>query len=71
MNLNFWNGDSGSGDTAATYKLSDTFLEYNAIFDERYATAIGELYAGTATTLDTKVTSIHYQTLLKRHYLED
>ena len=30
------------GDTSATYKLSDISLEYDAIFDEPYATSIGE-----------------------------
>ena len=34
-------------DTAATYKFSDISLEYDVIFDELYATTIGELYAGT------------------------
>ena len=33
-----------TGDTAATYKLSDISLEYDAIFDEAYAITIGELY---------------------------
>ena len=35
------------GDTVAMYKLSDISLEYDAIFDEYYATTIGELYAET------------------------
>ena len=30
------------GDISATYKLSDISLEYDAIFDEPYATGIGE-----------------------------
>ena len=30
-----------TGDTSATYKLSDISLEYDAIFDEPYATGIG------------------------------
>ena len=30
-----------SGDTSATYKLSNISLEYDAIFDEAYATVIG------------------------------
>ena len=55
-----------SGDTEAKYKLSDISLEYDAIFDEPYATAIGELYAGTTSIPCTKVTSIHYQTLSKK-----
>ena len=32
------------GDTNATYKLSDISLEYDAIFDEPYATTIGSMY---------------------------
>ena len=51
---------------AATYRLSNISLEYDAIFDIIYATTIGELYAGTALTPYTKVTSIHYQTLFKK-----
>ena len=31
------------GDTNAKYKLSDISLEYDAIFDEQYATSIGEM----------------------------
>ena len=31
------------GDTSATYKLSDISLEYDAIFDEPYATTIDEM----------------------------
>ena len=55
-----------TGDTNATYKLSDISLEYDAIFDEPYATIIGEMYTGTTLILYTKVTSIHYQTLSKK-----
>ena len=55
-----------TGDTAATYKLSDISLEYDAIFDEAYATTIGELYAGTMSIQYTKVTPIRYQTLSKK-----
>ena len=36
-----------TGDTSATYKLSNISLEYDAIFDEPYATAIGKMYNGT------------------------
>ena len=39
-----------TGDTNATYKLSDISLEYDAIFDESYATTIGEMYGGTNGT---------------------
>ena len=56
-----------TGDTSATYKLSDISLEYDAIFDEPYATSIGEMYTGTTSIPYTKVTSIHYQTLSKKH----
>ena len=56
-----------TGDTSATYKLSDISLEYDAIFDEPYATTIGEMYTGTTSIPYTKVTSIHYQTLSKKH----
>ena len=57
-----------TGDTNATYKLSDISLEYDAVFDESYATTIGELYGETnGTSIPyTKVTSIHYQTLSKK-----
>ena len=49
-----------TGDTNATYKLSDISLEYDAIFDEPYATTIGEMYTGTTSIRYTEVTSIHY-----------
>ena len=55
-----------TGDTNATYKLSYISLEYDAIFDEPYATTIGEMYNGTILIPYTKVTSIHYQTLSKK-----
>ena len=54
-----------TGDTSATYKLSDILLGYDTNFDEPYATSIGEMYAGTTPIPYTKVTSIHYQTLSK------
>ena len=34
---------SRSKDTVATCNLSDIFLEYDAVLDESYATAIGEM----------------------------
>ena len=43
-------------DTNATYKLSDMSLEYDAIFDEPYATTISEMYTGTTSIPYTKVT---------------
>ena len=55
-----------TGDTSATYKLSDISLEFYAIFDESYAISIGEMYTGTKSIPYTKVTSIHYQTLSKK-----
>ena len=54
-----------TGDTAARCKLSVVSLEYDAIFDEPYATTIGELYAGTTSIPYIKVILIHYQTLSK------
>ena len=54
-----------TGDTNSTYKLSDISLKYDAIFDEPYATARGEMYAGSSIPY-TKVTSIHYPTLSKK-----
>ena len=55
-----------TGDTSATYKLSDILLEYDAIFDEPYATTIGEMYTGTTSIPYTNVTLIHYETLSKK-----
>ena len=55
-----------TGDGSATYKLSDISLEYDAIFDDPYASSIGEMYTGTTSIPYTKVTSIHYQTLSKK-----
>ena len=55
-----------TGDTSATYKLSDVSLEYDAIFDQLYATSISEMYTGRTSIPYTKVTSIHYQTLSKK-----
>ena len=55
-----------TGDTSATYKLSDISLKYDAIFDELYATTIGKIYAGTTSIPYAKLTSIHYHTLSKK-----
>ena len=55
-----------TGDASATYKLSDISLEYDAIFDEPYATSIGEMYTRTTSTPYTKVKSIHYHALSKK-----
>ena len=57
---------SCTGDTSATYKLSDKSLQYYAIFDKPYATVRGEMYTGAISIPYTKVTLIHYQTLSKR-----
>ena len=59
------------GDTDAKYKISDIFLEYDAIFDDPYATSIGEIYIGTMSIPYTKIASIHYESLKKRHCLDD
>ena len=55
-----------TGNTSATKKLSGISLVYDAIFDEPYATSIGEMYTGTTSIPYTNVTSIHYQTLSKK-----
>ena len=55
-----------TGDTSATYKLSDMSLEYDAIFDEPYAKTIGEMYNGGMSIPYTKVELIHYHTLSKK-----
>ena len=55
-----------TGDTNATYKLSDISLEYDAVFNEPYATSIGKMYTRTTSIPYTKVISIHYQTLSKK-----
>ena len=47
-------------------RVSDISLEYNVIFNEAYATSIGEMYTGTTSIPYTKVTSIYYQTLSKK-----
>ena len=60
-----------TGDTNAKYKISDIFLEYDAIFDDPYATSIGEIYIGTMSIPYTKIASIHYESLKKRHCLDD
>ena len=45
-----------TGDTNATYKLSDISLEYDAIPNKPYSTSIGEMYTGTTSIPYTKVT---------------
>ena len=51
-----------SGNTVATYNLSDISLEY----DERYATTIDVFYDETTWIPYAKATSFHYQTLCKK-----
>ena len=48
-----------TGDTSARYKLSLISLEYDTIFDEPYATTIGEIYTWATSIQLTKVTMIH------------
>ena len=55
-----------TGDTSATYKLSDISLECDAIFDEPYATTIEQMYIETTSIPYTKAKLIHYQTLSKK-----
>ena len=55
-----------TGDTSATFKLSDIYLEYDAIFEVPYATTIGQMCSGATSIPYTKVTSIHYQALSKK-----
>ena len=57
-----------TGDTSAICNLSNISLEYDAIFDELYATIIGQMYAGTLIRYIkvTSITSIHQQTLSKK-----
>ena len=55
-----------SGDTAATYKISDIVLEYDAIFDLEYAAMFENLYSETSIPY-TKVTAVHHQALSKKN----
>ena len=55
-----------TGETNAKYKLPEISLEYDAIFDETYATNIDEMYAATTSIPYIKVISIHYQALSKK-----
>ena len=54
-----------SGDTAATYKISDIALEYDAIFDLDCAAMFENLYSETSIPC-TKVTAVHHQALSKK-----
>ena len=55
-----------SGDTTATYRLSNIPLEYDVIFDEIYATILSQL--SYTLIRYTNLTSTHYQTLSKKTY---
>ena len=45
-----------SGNTTGAYQLPDISLEHDAIFDEPYAAIISDLYTGTITIPNTKLT---------------
>ena len=53
-------------DTTPTYKLSDIPFEYDAVFDERYAAAIGEFYVWRISIPYTEITLMHYETISKK-----
>ena len=53
-------------DTNAIYKISDIILEFDAIFDNPYATSIREMYIREMSIPYTKETSVHYQELSKK-----
>ena len=55
-----------SGDTAATYKIIDIALEYDAIFYLDYTAMFGNLYSETSIPY-TKVTAVHHQALSKEN----
>ena len=55
-----------TGDTNAIYKISDIILEYDAIFDDPYATSIREPYISKMSISSMKVTSIHHQAISKK-----
>ena len=55
-----------TGDTSAKYKPLDISLEYDANFDEPYATSIGEMHTETTSISYTRVTSMHYELLKKQ-----
>ena len=52
--------------TNAIYKILDIILEYDAIFDDPYATGIREACIREMSILYKKVTSIHYQRFSKK-----
>ena len=54
-----------TGDTAATYKLSDIWLEYDAIYDKPYAATIGEMYTNMSIPY-TNLELIHYHKISKK-----
>ena len=52
--------------TNAIYKIIDIILEYDAVFDDPYATSIREACIREMSILYKKVTSIHYQRFSKK-----
>ena len=52
-------------DTAATYKISNIALEYDAIFDLDYAAMFENLYSENSIPY-TKVTAVHHQALSRK-----
>ena len=65
--LSAWEVILCTGDTKAVYKISDIILEYDAIFDDPYATIIREVYIREMSIPYTKVTSTHYQAISKKY----
>ena len=60
-----------TGDNNAIYKISDIYLEYNAILNEPYATIISKMYIVTTSIPYNKVTLIHYESLKKKDDMEN
>ena len=54
-----------TGDTSATFKITDFALEFEAIFDDDYAMIFENLYRDTSIPY-TKVTAVHHQALSKK-----
>ena len=48
------------GDIAATHKILEISLEYDAILVKSFATILGELYAATTLIPCIKATSMHH-----------
>ena len=56
-----------TGQTNTIYTISDIILEYDAIFDDLYATIIREMYIREMSFPYTKVASVHYQAISKKY----